>query len=130
MVGRRQSGYVGLMAVLIVGSVSTAIALTLLTTGVDSQRAVLVQQQSKQARGLALACAEEALQQIHDNAGFTGSNSLTLGQGTCNYTVTVAADTTRSIAAIGTVQNVVKKIQAYVTIVTSSISITSWQEVG
>ena len=130
MVKKYESGYVALLTVLIVGAVATAVGLALLTTGTDAQRATLVQQRSKQARSLAVACTHEALQQVHDNIAFTGTNSLSLGQGSCIYVVTVTAPTTRSIAVSGTVGNVVKKIQVYVTIGTSSISITSWQEVS
>lgn len=130
MVNTRQSGYVALLTVLVVGAAATAVALVLLVSGADSQRSTLVEQQSKQARALAVACAEEALQQIHDNIAFSGTNSLSLGQGNCNYVVTVTAPTTRSIAVTGTIGNVVKKIQTYATIGTSSISVTSWQEVS
>lgn len=130
MIVRRESGYIALLAVLVVGAAATAIGLTLLTTGTDSQRSGLIEQQSKQARGLATACAEEALQQIHDNATFAGNNTLTLGQGTCDYSVTVTSGTTSTVMASGTVENVVKRIRVYVTISASSISITSWQEIS
>jgi hypothetical protein len=128
--GENERGYVALLTVLIVGAVATSIALVLLTSGADSQRATLVEQQSKQARGLAVACTEEALQQIHDNIAFSGTNSLTLGQGGCTYTVTVATTTTRNIVVSATVGSVVRKIQATSTINVSTISITSWQEVS
>lgn len=126
----RQSGYVALMSVLIVAAIATAVAVTLLGTGVNSQRSLLIEQQSKQARSLAVACAQESLQLLHDNTAFTGTGSLTLGQGSCTYTVTNAGGNTRINDATGTVGNVVKKIQVYVTIGVSSISITSWQEVS
>lgn len=126
----KQAGYVALMAVLVVGAAATAIALGLLTSGIDSQRSVLVQQQSTQARNLASACAEEALQQINDNTSFTttGAN-LSLGQGTCTYTVTNAGGSNRTITATGTVNSVVRKLNISAIIGASSISITSWQEV-
>ena len=130
MVNKHESGYVALLAVLVVGAVATSIALVLLVSGTDSQRSTLVEQQSKQARALAVACTQEALQRIHDATAFSGTNTLALGQGNCTYTVIYTAAATRSVAVTGTVGNVVKKIQAYVTINTSSISITSWQEVG
>lgn len=126
---RLQNGYIALITVLIVGAVGIAISMALLINGVDSQRATLVTQQSAQARNLANACAEEALQQIHDSTTFTGTNTLSLGQGTCTYIVTNTGSTTRTIDASGTVGNVVRKNQVYVTIGASSISITSWQEV-
>lgn len=118
------------MAVLIVGAASLAIGLALLATGADSQRATLVIQQSIQARSLATACAEEALQEIHDDTAFTGTGNLSLGQGTCSYTVTNTGGSNRTITTSGTVNGVVRKLEIYATINVSSISITSWQEVS
>lgn len=130
MVGNSQGGYVALIAVLIVGAAALAIGVTTLSVGADSQRTALVEQQSKQARNLASACAQEALQLVHDNIAFAGTNTMTLGQGTCTYSVVVATGTTRTITTTGTVGNVVRKIQASVTINSTSISISSWQEVS
>lgn len=127
---KRESGYIALLSILIIGAAALAISTTLLLTGTDSQRAGLIEQQSKQARNLAAACAQEALQQIHDNTNFTGTNNLSLGQGSCTYTVTSTGASTRSFTASGTVGNTIRKIQAYVTIGSSSISVTSWQEVS
>jgi hypothetical protein len=127
---KNQDGYVALIAVLIVGAASLAIGLTLLTTGTDSQRAALATQQSMQARSLADACAEEALQQIYTSASFTGSSNLSQGQGSCTFTVTNTGGNNRTIDTTGTVSGVVRKVKVYVTITSSSISITSWQEVA
>lgn len=125
-----QDGYVALLSVLIVGTIATVVDVTLLITGVDAQRETLVTQQSAQARGLTDACTEEALQQLHDNTAFTGSNNLTLALSTCTYTVTSTGSSTRTITSSATVGNVVRKVIVYVTMSSSSISITSWQEVG
>lgn len=127
---KHQDGYVALLSVLILGAIATSVALALLMTGTDSQRSSLVEQQSKQAQGLAVACAEEALQIIHDTTSFTGTNNLILSTGTCIYTVTNNGGASRTIVATGTAGNVVKKLQVYVTIGASSISVTSWQEVS
>lgn len=124
-----QSGYVALLSVLILGAVAASVGIALLVSGTDSQRASLVEQRSKQARSLAVACAQEALQVVHDTTTYTGTNNLTLGQGSCTYTVTDTGGSNRTITASGTVGNVVKKVQVYVTIGSSSISVTSWQEV-
>ncbi len=127
---QNQQGYIALLAVLIVGAAATAIALTLLSTGTDAQRSTLITQQSTQARQLANACAEEALLVIHDNTAYTGTGSLTLGAGSCTYTVTNTGSTTRTISTSATINNVVRRAIVYVTIGASSISITSWQEVS
>ena len=127
---RQSGGYIALLAVMIVGAAAMAISLTLLTTGTDAQRTTLVAQRSIQARQLAHGCAEEALQKIHDNTAFTGNGTLTLSTGGCSYTVVNTGASTRTVTSISTLGNVVRKVTVYVTINASSISITSWQEVG
>lgn len=126
---RAEEGYIALIAVLIIGAASTAIALTLLIGGTDNQKAALVLQQSVQARALAMACAEDVLETLHETPAYTGTNSITLGQGNCTYTVTSGGGNARVIDTTGTVNGVVRKIKIYATITSSSISITSWQEV-
>lgn len=131
--GRRaehSQGYVALIAVLIVGAAATAIATALLITSTDSQRTTLVLQRSAQARSHAVACAEDALQTIHDNTSYTGTTNLTLSSGSCSYTVTNTGGNNRTIVTSSTVGSVVRKLQIYATIGASSISITSWQEVS
>lgn len=123
-----EQGYVALLSVLILGSVATAVGVALLVTGTDAQREILITQQSVQARGLADACAEEALQQLHDNSAFAGTNNLTLATGSCNYTVVSTGPSTRTVTTTAAAGNVVRKVQVYVTMSSSSISVTSWQE--
>ena len=124
---QHSGGYIALLTVIIVGAAAMAISVTLLTTGTDAQRATLITQQSIQARQLAHACAEEALQKIHDSTSYTGTGTLTLGAGSCSYTVSSTGASTRTVTTTGTVSNVVRKVTAYATI-DSSISVTSWQE--
>jgi len=123
-----ESGYIALLAVLILGAAATAIGLAILSIGADSQRSTLIEQQSRQARALAASCGQEALQLIHDNIAFSGTGNVSLGQGSCTYTITITAGTTRTITNVATVGNIVRKSQAYVTIGSSAISVSSWQE--
>lgn len=127
---KRTDGYVALLSVLITGAACVAIATGLLMFGTDTQRAALVTQQSYQAQNLAATCGEEALQIIHDDTAFTGSGNLTVGQGTCTYTVNNTGGSNRTIVTTGTVNGIVRKLNIYATIGASSISITSWQEVS
>jgi hypothetical protein len=127
---RKETGYVALITVLIVGAVATAVAVALLNLGTDSQRNANIVQQAKEARSLAIACGEEASQVVHDNTSFNGTNNLALGQGTCSYNVYNSTNTGRVITATGTVGNVVRKVQATATIGASNITMGSWYDVG
>lgn len=124
-----QSGYVALLAVLIVGAASLAIASALLLTAADSQRSTLVSQQSAQARNIATACAEEALQQIHDNTSFTtAGTNMSVGAGSCTYVVTNTGGSNRTITTTATVGTAIRKLQLTITIGTT-ITVNTWQEV-
>lgn len=126
-----QHGYVALLSVLIVGAASLTVALSLLMSGADSQRATLAFQQMAQARQLANACGEEALQQIQANTSYTATNvNLVLGTNSCTYTVTNTGGSSRTIDASSTVGNIIRKIKVYVTINATSISVIEWQEVS
>lgn len=122
-------GYVALMMVLITGAITVAIALSLLLGGTDAGRSATVSVSSVKSRAASSACVEEALQQIHDDTGFTGTNNITLVTGNCSYTVTNTGGNTRLITANSEIQNTVRKVEVHATIETSNISITSWQEV-
>ena len=127
----QEGGYIAVMTVLILCAVATAIGVTLLWTGTDAQRLTLGEQQSRQAHALAVACGQEALQQIHDNLAFTATNaSMSLGQGTCKYSVGVAggAGSTRLVSAAGTVGNVTRKVQTSVTVNASTITAGTWKD--
>lgn len=122
-----QKGFVALITVLILGAASLAIASTILLSATDDLRLMLITQTSIQARNLATACAEEGLEQIHDNNAFTGSATLTMGQGTCSYTVTKSGSN-RTVTTRGSVNNVIRKLTISATISAGLVNINSWQE--
>lgn len=124
-----ERGYIALITILILGAVSLTVATTLLAMGANSQRSAIVSQSSTQARGLAMTCADQALQEIRNNLMYSGSGNLFFGQGTCTYSVAIQAGGSRQITVSGAVDSTVSNIQVYATIGTSSISITSWQEI-
>ncbi len=121
-------GYITLVSVLIVGAVGTAIALSLLLLGNGASRTSFALQQSAQSKGLVNACAEEALEQIRDATAYASSGNLTLGQGTCAYTVTNTGGTTRTVTASSTVGTIIRKVSITVTAINPLILIGSWQE--
>lgn len=124
------TGFVTLIGVLLVGVVGVAIALSLLLLGVDNSRTSFAIEQSSQAKALANACTEEALQRIRDSFTFTGSGNLTLGQGTCSYTVSNQGAQNRTVIATGVVGAVTRRVKVVVLGVNPVLVLTSWQEVA
>jgi hypothetical protein len=124
---RKSKGYVALMAVLVVGAASAAVAIALLSTATDSQRSTLVNQYTVLARQAASACAEIALQVVHDNTSFTGTAGGVIGSGSCSYTVTNTGGNNRTITTSGTYNTTVRRLQITITI-GSTITINTWQE--
>lgn len=127
---RSQDGFITLISILVVGAVGVAITLSLILLGIGSSRTSFAVEQSNQAKSLANACAEEALQQIRDSTPFTGTSSLTLGQGTCTYTVTSQGVQNRTITASGTVNTIIRKVTIIIDKINPTIQVVSWQEVA
>lgn len=127
---QRQEGYIALISVLIVGLIGMTITTSLLLLGVENNQTGIVQQQSNQSKVLADACIEEALQQISDSTPFTGTDTISLGQGSCTYTVTSQGGQNRTITATGTVDDVIRKTEVIIDKITPSISVVLWQEVA
>ena len=123
-------GYVTLLSVLIVGAVGTAVTVSLLFLGLTASRTSFVVEQAAQARMLADACAEEALQQIRSSTAYTGTAGLSLGQGSCTYTVVSTGGENRTITASGIVGTVTRRTEVLVSAINPSITISSWQEVA
>jgi hypothetical protein len=76
-------GYITVISVIIIGAIVTAIAVSLLNNGIDASRNSLSRIGLAQARALADACAEEALQKIRDSS-YTGSFNLSFAAGRCD----------------------------------------------
>jgi hypothetical protein len=126
----KSAGYVALITVIVAGAVAGAIVVSLLLLGLGSSRSSFSLEQSNQAKALANACAEEALQQIRDSIPFEGTGGLTLGQGSCSYTVTDLGGHDRTITASGSVGIIVRKVSLAIDKITPEINLTSWQEVA
>lgn len=127
---QQKPAYIALLSVLILGAIGTAITTTLLLTGIGNAKSSFVFEQSTQAWALANGCAEEGLQKIRDQASFTGTGNLTLGQGTCTFTVTDQGGESRTVFAQGTVGTITRKSRIIITAINPSITISNWSEVA
>lgn len=125
------NGFVALIAVLVLGAVGTAVGISLILLGLGSSRTSFSLEQSNQAKALANACSEEALQKIRESTSFSGASTIFLGSGSCTYQVAVTGQT-RSITTSGTAGTIIRKVKIRLTINPQNLKFTiaSWQEVA
>lgn len=108
-------GFGTLISVMVVGAVAVAAAISLLLLGLGSSRSSSSLERMQQARALTDACAEEAMQRLRDDPSVTGTDSLSLGLGSCIFTIASVDATTKDIAATGTVGTSVRKVKVRLT---------------
>lgn len=125
----KSRGFITLVSVLLLAALSVTITSSLILLGLGSSRTGFALEQSNQVKALANACAEEALQQINSFTPFSGTGSLSIGQGSCSYTVTKLTGQNRTIIASGLVGTIIRKISISIDKINPDINITSWQEV-
>jgi hypothetical protein len=124
-----KNGFVTLLTVLIIGAVGTAAAISVILLGVGSSRSSLALEQSGQAKTLANSCVEAALEKIRES-NYTGSNTITLGQGSCSYSVVSPGPGNFEIHSTGTVGTTIRKVKVLVDSVTPQIHVSSWEELA
>lgn len=122
------NGFAVIFSLLILAAVGVVISTSLLYMSVANTQTAVALQSSYQASDLANACAETALQKLVTSSAFVGTGSLTLGQGTCSYTIAANGASADKVTASGTVGTVVRKVE--ISIAVPQLVIFSWQEVG
>jgi len=124
-------GYVTLLSVLIVTAVAAAVSTFLLLSGLNAAEGSFFYQQSQSARAVANACAEHALNQLRLDINYIGSETLSLGSGSCQVLLVLGSgNSNRTIQALGTAGDSVRKIKIIVLTVRPQIQLTSWREVA
>ncbi len=128
----KRGGYVAIIAVVITAIVGLAIVNAMSALAFSSHATALARERSEQAKGLANACAELALQKMIGSAAFVGTANVPLGAGTCTYTVTQLSSLSSVIQATGTVATVVRKVKVAITVsnIMPVLKISSWQEIS
>ena len=124
-----KNGYITVISVVIIGSIATAVAISLLAGGTDAMKNSQTAIHLAQARSLADACAEEALENIRESL-YTGTFSLSLPTGICEATVTSSGPADFNIDSLGSSSDAIRKIQVVVDQTDPKVNIWSWQEVA
>ncbi len=88
---KAENGFITLVTVIIISLVTLSVTFTNLLLSISALQTSNSNEQSHKALSIADACVYTALNQIRLNSSFTGSNVVSLGEGSCNYAVTDVA---------------------------------------
>lgn len=128
---KKENGYVTLLAVLIVGVIGVSIGVSLVLVGIGVSQTGFALEQSKEARALADACAEKALNALRLDPDYGGNEIFTLGNGNCSILPVISAGRNkRTIQTVGAVGTIVRKVKVEVGQMSPQIGLNSWQEVS
>lgn len=120
-------GYIALSMILVIGAVVIGVAMTVSLLAIGEAQSGLTQFKGEDAWSFVDGCAEDALQKIHDNAGYLGG-TIARPEGICS--VTVNAPDPNWIITV-TTNEASPKYQRTVQIQATrgtTITVTSWKE--
>lgn len=125
-----KSGYVALMAVLIIGAVVLNISLSSVIISITNNMNGLSYQNLVQATALSHACGEKTLMDLKENLDYQGNETVNLGNGTCEILpVENLGEQARIIKVTGRVNNSIRKTKIEISNINPTTVIDSWQEV-
>lgn len=126
-------GVVALITVLVVMAVLVSIGLTISAVSQNQIALSGAVQDGETAFTIADACAEDALERLKLNAGFTGT-TFSLDEGTCVSTVAYITANTYLVTGTGSYLNAIRVVQINATIKfngggnATKVTINSWNE--
>lgn len=129
-IGGVRRGYIALLSVIVIGTIGTAIMLSVMLLGVSTSKTDFALQQAGSAKVLASSCGEEALQKILETGTTSSNGNLTIASGTCSYVITSQNGQNITINSTGIVGTVISKVKIIISTTTPAILLSSWQEVG
>ena len=118
-----QSGYIALIALLIVAAAALTIGITVSLSGLDELQVSFGHSQAQTAKALAQTCVEAGLEQLRQNF-VNYSTSLSFGAGSCIINIVVSGGTA-SFEARGSVDIYQQRIQGQLA---NNLEVISWQE--
>jgi len=125
-----QQGYIALISIIIISAVTLLLAISANLFGISEAQMGLRKSQGSEAFYLANLCAEDALMKLKDNLNYSGNESLTIGDGSCEILfLEGTGNKDRIIKTTGEIYGLVRKIKIDIDLVHPIMEIRSWEEV-
>ncbi|MDP3971227.1 MAG: hypothetical protein Q8P90_06095 [bacterium] len=124
------SGAAALIAIVIIASVTTTIALSISLLGIGELDLSYSAGETESAIVLADSCTEEVLRRLRYDENWAvgaGTQVLSIGGNSCTITVTSDGGTERAINSIGNISDYYATVEAVTVVSGGDVSLTSWQ---
>lgn len=119
-------GYIALVSLLMISAVALGIVLVVSSLSISEAQMSLSVKKGSEARYIAEACAENALEMIKDSPAYS-EESLSIFGGSCTISISTAGSDW-TVTSTAEKDNYSKTIEVQLTR-TSQITINSWQEI-
>jgi hypothetical protein len=123
-------GIITILSTLIVAAIGLGIAISLLLTSTDVLRTAQILTASHEARALADACAEHALNKLRLSKSYTGDELLTFPRGQCQINALTGTGNVRTITAQADVASSTRRVRIETSQLQPSLLLSTWQEIG
>lgn len=125
-----KNGFVTLFSLIILMVISVSVFTSILLVNIDSLNSVEATRQGIVARSLANSCMEIAINELKDDQAYTGNETFTFTNGTCQIiSISGSGNTNRTIRVSGSADGYVRKVEALVLEINPATSISYWQEI-
>ncbi len=128
---RKFKSYITLLSVIIVGTIAMSIAISLILISVDSTKTTMAYESGKRAEYLARACVETALVKLWDNIDYTGNETVSFTDGSCQI-LSIENPSTQAptIKTIGAYHSSTKRFEVKLLQVSTQIQIDYYRQVN
>lgn len=128
---QKRQGYIFLISVLFVSAMVISAIGSFTMISIGSLQNGLTFQSSAQAMENANTCAEVGLMKLFLDNGYTGNESLSLGDGTCEILQPGGyGNSNRTLCVEGMMGSNTRRMEVVVSTLLPSIAVYSWQEVS
>ena len=122
-----ESGFIALIATIVIASLLVAVAFRLSMTNFFARLSLLENEYKERSNALAEACADTALLKRATNSGYIGNETIPVGSSACSIFPIVLVGGNITIQTKGIFQHAVTNINIVAN--NTNLSIVSWTEI-
>lgn len=125
----KRGGFITLVSVLIIGLISLLVVSSVLLLSTDFARDNASIAESNQAKAVANACAESALDKLRKDSNYAGNEAFALNGGTCQIAALQGSGAVKTIQVTGLYGYSTRNVKVVTSQLKPQILISAWEEI-